>query len=202
MGEFPKLNSEYYEDITRQIRDGVTKIGDLNKEYHTFDKMIKSGNYAGDKLHELTMNRDRTRQSIEHERKNQLETLQNLCDEIIEELRQEDDLNPNDIVPGDLTLLKDISILNSRDLKAMIDRNSKNRTMTQLILRHCQKNNIDIGLEYDGNDDTIRNLSIIPDIAKTVFKYNDGMEGVAGNIYNRLLGEGSDLANRFSPDND
>ena len=202
MGEFPKLNSEYYEDITRQIRSGIDKIGDLNKEYRTLDKMINSGNYAGDKLSELTTERNRTRISIENEKKNQLKKTHDLCDEISEQLRKEDDLNPKDIVPEDLELLRDISILNNRDLKAMIDRNSKNRTMIQMILRHCQKNNIDIGLEYDGNDDTIRNLSIIPDIAKTVFKYNDGMEGVAGNIYSRLLGEGSDLANIFSPEND
>lgn len=197
-----KLNSEYFEDLRRQIRSGVTKIGDLNKEYRTLENLIRSGNFAGGKLNELINNSRSTKRSIEDERKKQLAAIQSLCDEITEELRKEDDLNPNDIVPGDLTLLKDISILNSRDLKAMIDRNSSNKTMTQLILRHCQKNNIDIGLEYNGNDDAIRNLSIIPDVAKTIFRFNDGLEGTAGNAYDRLLGENSELASVFSPEND
>ena len=202
MGEFPKLNSEYYADITKQIRNGVNKIGDLNKAYHTLDNLINSGNYSGDKLHELITDRNRTRISIEDERKNQLNDIQALCDEISEKLRKEDDLNPNAVVSAELELLRDMSILNPRDLKAMIERNKDNSTMTQLILRHCQKNNIDIGLVYNGNDDAIRNMSIIPDIAKTIFKYDGGMEGIAGTVYNRLLGEGSDLANTFSPEND
>lgn len=202
MGEFPKLNSEYYADITKQIRNGVNKIGDLNKAYHTLDNLINSGNYSGDKLHELITDRNRTRISIEDERKNQLNDIQALCDEISEKLRKEDDLNPNDVIPAELELLRDMSILNPRDLKAMIDRNKDNSTMIQLILRHCQKNNIDIGLEYNGNDDAIRNLSIIPDVAKTIFRFSDGMEGTAGNVYNRLMGEGSELASVFSPEND
>ena len=205
MGKYPKLNSEYYDDITRQIRSGANKIAEMTKEKKALDKMIKSGNFAGQKLHELNEEFTKVQRNIIQERENQQKTVKAMCDEFVEELRKEDDLNPKDIVPGDLELLKSFNLLTDRDLMAMIDRNSTNRTMSQLILRQCREHgnrDLKLGIMYQGNDNIIQNVNILPDIAKTIFRYDDGMEGSAGYIYSEVLGEGSDLANMFSPDND
>lgn len=200
-----RLNSEYYDDITRQIRAGVTKIADLTAKRNTLDKMIKSGNFAGQKLHELNKELTATRVEISRERENQLDTVKAMCSEFTEALRKEDDLNPKDIVSGDLELLKNFNILTDRDLRSMIDRNKGNRTMTQLILRTCREHgnrDLKLGIMYQGNNNIIQNVDILPSIAKTIFRYDDGMEGGAGYVYNEILGEGTDLANLFSPDND
>lgn len=205
MGKYPKLNSEYYEDITRQIRSGADKIAELTQKMKAIDKMRKSGNFAGQKLKELNEEHSKLRIDISQERENQQKTVRTMCDEFIEELRKEDDLDPKDINQGDLELLKNFNLLTDRDLKAMIERNSSNRTMTQLILRQCREHgnrDLKLGIMYQGNDNIIQNVNILPEIAKTIFRYDDGMEGDAGYIYGETLGEGTDLANMFSPDND
>lgn len=205
MSDFPKLNSEYYEEITNQIKSGINRISDLTKEKNQLDKMIKSGNYAGDKLRKMTEERNSTGIKLSRIREEEMRTVKNMCDEFAEELRREDDLNPKDIVPEDLELLKHMSILTDRDLKAMIDRNHNNRTMTQIILRHCREHgnrDLQLGIIYEGNNSLIQNVNMIPDLCKTFFRYSDGMEGNAGYVYNQVMGEGTNLATMFSPEND
>lgn len=196
-----RLNSEYYDDITKQIRDGVTKITDLTTKRNTLDKMIKSGNFAGQKLHELNKEFTATRVEISDERKHQLDKVKAMCSEFAEVLRQEDDIDPKDVDQVDLELLKNIDLLTDRDLKAMLDRNSDNRTMLQMILRVSKQHGRSLGIEYAGNENLIQNVSILPSIAKTILRY-DTWEGGAGHVYKEVLGEGTDLANLFSPDND
>ena len=203
MSKLPKLNSEYYADITRQIRSGITNISDLTKEKNTLDRMIKSGDYAGQKLHDLNEKLSNVRIKLSQERKDQQRKVKAMCDEFAEELRKEDDLNPADIVDGDLRLLTCGIALTNRDLEAMIARNKTNATMSQLILRYCRENgrkDIELGYIYQGNDDLIRNVNLIPELCRTVLRYDDGMEGGAGHIYNEILGEGSELAEIFSDD--
>lgn len=205
MGKYPKLNSEYYENITRQIQSGINTIADLTKEKNQLDKMIKSGNYAGQKLREMTEERTNVSMRLSREREEQMRIVKAMCAEFVEELRREDDLNPKDLVPEDLELLKHVSILTDRDLEAMIDRNSNNRTMTQLILRTLRENgsrDLKLGIMYEGNNSLIQNVNMIPDLCRTFFRYDDGMSGSAGYVYNQVMGEGTDLANMFSPEND
>ena len=204
MGKYPKTNSEFYSDITKQIRDGITSIADINNEMVSLDKSIKSGDYAGEKLHEMNRQYTALRLALSNEREKQLSLIQQSCDEHIETLRSQDDLNPDDIVDGDLKLLTSGIRLSDRDVKAMLERNSKNRTMIQLILRSMRADNnrdLDLGIIYEGNSGMINNVKMFPSIAKTLFRYDDGMSGSAGYVYNEVLGEGTDIANIFS-DND
>ena len=205
MSKFPKLNSEYFTGITKQIQSGINTIADLTREKNQLDKMIKSGNYAGQKLHEMAEERTSVGMRLSAERDNQMRTIKAMCAEFAEELRKEDDLNPKDIAKDDWALLTSgIDYMTTRDLEAMIDRNSNNRTMLQLILR-CAKEHgraNELAISYVGNDTKIQNVNLIPELCKTFFRYDDGMEGSAGYVYNQVMGEGTNLANMFSPEND
>ena len=205
MSEFQKLNSEYFEGITQQIKAGINAIADLTKEKNQLDKMIKSGNYAGEKLHELNEEFTKVKMDINREKEERERTVTQMCAEFAEALRSEDDLHPSDIVSSDLELLKHMNLLTDRDLKAMIDRNKNNRTMTQLIIRKCRQHDnrdLQLGIEYVGNNNKIRNVNMIPGLCKTVLKYDDGLQGSAGYVFNEILGAGTTLAEMFSPEND
>lgn len=205
MGKQPILNSEFYDDVTKKIRSGISSINDMANEMNSLHRQIQSGNYAGEKLHEMISRYDSLRTAIPRERKHQLDIIKECCNEFTEQLRREDDLNPADIKDGDLKLLTCGVRLSDRDIRAMLERNSNNRTMTQIIIRTLKEDSrrdIDLGLHYTGNKDLISNVGIIPDLAKTVFKYDDGIEGSAGHVYSRVLGEGSTMADIFSPEND
>ena len=189
----------FYNDIRTEIRNGIETINALNKKKEAVDQEIRSGNYAGERLHELTVASSKYKRNLQEERKSQLDKIHTLCTQYAEALRQEDDYDPAAIT-DDLKLLTSGITLNKRDLQAILDRNSQNRTMTRLTLQYCQDQDIDIGLTYNGNDDLIRNVGIIPELAGTVFRYADDMDGTAGRFYDRLLGDGSEMAEIFADD--
>ena len=75
----------------------------------------------------------------------------------IADLEREDALDP-DKLTDDCKLLNAGVTLNARDINTMLERNSGNRTMTQVILRYAREHDIDIGRTYYiGNEEAIRN---------------------------------------------
>ncbi len=189
----------FYDDVRKEIMDGVEALHALNKKKEAVDQEIRSGNYAGERLHELSLESAKYKRNLREERKSQLDKIHTLCDQYAEELRQEDDYDPMAIT-ADMTLLTSGITLSKRDIEAILDRNSQNRTMTRLTLQYCQDQGIDIGLTYNGNDDQVRNVGVIPELAGMIFRYADGMDGAAGRVYDRLLGEGSEIAEIFADD--
>lgn len=194
-----KLESEFYEDITRQVRNGMNKIHELTEGYKKVDDEIRSGNFAGDLLHEKMTERDSLRTAIARERKDRLSVISSNCEEYIEDLKSEDDLDPSLINDTDLKLLTSGIRLTSRDINGMLSRNKDNPTMLQIILRHCEDNGIDTGgIKYKGNDDTIASVKLIPHSAKVCLKYAGGMDDpVTANLYNKIFGEGTGLYDAF-----
>ena len=65
-----------------------------------------------------------------------------MCDSYIAELRDEDELDPTKLT-DDVRLLNSGVKMTSRDIKAMLKRNSDNRTMLQVILRYADEHNIE-----------------------------------------------------------
>ena len=192
---------EFFKAIKEQVEGGIIKVDELTKESNSLAKLARSGNYAGEKLRNIKDKEITTRGAIDTERENRNRAIAQICDEYIEELRSQDDLNPADINEGDLKLLTCGIHLTDRDLKAMVKRNEGNRTMIQLIQRHIQADNdrdLDIGLVYEGNKGMVDSVSNFPTLTKSILEYSDGMEGNAGFMFNEIFGENADIASKFS----
>ena len=90
--------------------------------------------------------------------------------ELVEKYRQSietlDALDPAQLT-DDVKLLQPGLSLEKRDYQAMINRNSDNPTMLQLILRHAKDHGVDVGVSYTEREkekDTAANLDSIIDI--------------------------------------
>ena len=194
---------EFYGDITRQVRKAIEAVNELTKREEELTGKINSNNYAGQLLSEMKDQKEALRKTIISERSKHQEAIKEACEAYIEELKAEDDLNPALINDGDLKLLTSGIRLSDRDIRAMINRNEGNKTMLQIILRHCKDSGIDTGLTYVGNSNLIREVKLIPDASRVCFKYNGGLDDpLMSRLYNRLFGEGSGLYETFNEESE
>ena len=113
-------------------------------------------------------------------------SVESLCSSYERELTEADSIKGSELT-DDARLLS-LGMLDKRDLETMLKRNDNNRTMTQLICRYAKKNDIDLGVQYVGNDDIITSLKSFPYVTETVLKWSNNPS-----VYNQLMGEGSDL---------
>ena len=189
-----RTKRDFYNEITAITREGLKDLQELSAQKRLTDDEIKSGRYSAEyvKKH-LIPKSDSLRREIEAVRTNANKEAQRICDEYIEELRAQDDLDPA-LLTDDVKLLQAGVNLKPRDISAMLKRNADNHTMTQVILRYCKENDIDTGgVHYLGNKQTINNVSVVPYTVKTTLKWSD-----KNNMYEKLMGEGSDLDVAFS----
>ncbi len=183
----------FYCQVTEKMKDTLGTLQDLSAQIKNIDKEISSGKYVQTYINEnfLPKKRELTRQ-IDNIRFNANKDIKTMCDDYIEELRAEDDLDPS-LITDDVKLLNSGVRLTNRDIKAMLNRNSDNHTMTQVILRYCKDNDIETGVHYVGNNDIINNVAMIPTVAETSLKWSDNQ----ATVFDKLMGENSDLESVF-----
>lgn len=189
-----RTKREFYVQVKQKVEDTLKTLQDLTKEVSKIDSQMKSGRYVDSYIKEtlLPQKRSLERQIADTRLKANME-IKDFCDEYIEELKSEDNLDPSKLTE-DINLLKPGIKLKERDIKAMLERNADNHTMTQIILRYCEENGIDSGVvNFNGNQGIINNVSVIPTTVETSLKWSDKQ----ATVYERLMGEGSELESAF-----
>lgn len=189
-----RTKREFYNEINEITKEGIKTLQELTSQMKDIDADIKSGKYSYDhvekklrpKMKELSKQIDDTRYEANRR-------AQRLCDEYQDELRAQDDLDPS-LLTDDVRLLQAGVKLTQRDIKAMLNRNADNHTMTQVILRYCKENDIDTGgVHYMGNKYTIRNVDAMRSNVDVSLKWSE-----RPTVYEKLMGEGSESDRIFS----
>ena len=192
------FNTDFYSDVKDVVLSERKALNDLQAQLDEVEKDIFSNNkkytpqYIREELHPK---RRSLKKQIEDRKALAHDRIQRMCDDYIAELRDEDELDPSKLT-DDVRLLNSGVKMTSRDIKAMLKRNSDNRTMLQVILRYADEHNIETdGTYYTGNNMIIRNVASIPVVADSCIKWH-GSESV----WNQLMGEQSEMGQFFSED--
>lgn len=189
-----RTKRDFYNQVNGVVKEGLKSLQDLSDQLTKVSEDINSGKYSGEYVREkLISQRDSLRRQMDDIRHNANNEVQRICAEYTDELRSQEDLDPS-LLTEDVKLLQAGVKLTQRDIKAMLNRNADNHTMTQVILRYCKENDIDAGVHYMGNKPIIDNVAVVPYTAETALKWSDRQSSV----YERLMGEGSDLDAVFS----
>lgn len=194
------FKTDFYKNLTDTVKAERAELNRLQAELKEVERICYSGKndskYTPKYIHDELMpkigkiKREMAdRKAMAHDR------IQSMCDGYITELMDEDELDPSKLT-DDVRLLNSGVKLNQRDIKAMLKRNSENRTMTQLILRFADEHGIETdGTYYVGNRALINTVKVIPVVTDTCIKNH-----YSENVMETLMGEGSDLASSFSED--
>lgn len=192
------FKTDFYKKLTDTVKAERAELNRLQAEL----KEVEHDIFSNDKRftqkyirEELYPKRKAIKKQIEARKAKAHDSIQSMCDGYITELMDEDELDPSKLT-DDVRLLNSGVKLNQRDIKAMLKRNSENRTMTQLILRFADEHGIETdGTYYVGNRALINTVKVIPAVTDTCIKNH-----YSESVMETLMGEGSDLANSFSED--
>ena len=186
----------YYNRLTKELNENFKEYTALKAEYDQLTADRKSGKYSDNYLKEKVYPR-------QFELKRQMERVQDkaysdvntLTEEMRSYLRGLDALNPEELT-DDTKLLNSGIKLTKNDIQSILDRNSGNRTMTQLALRYAKENSIE-GLEhtyYVSAESKMESFDNIKGATKVVIRNFDSVDGY-NRIYGKILGEGTDIYN-------
>jgi len=149
MDELIKVVRNNLENSTQKITAKIDRLEELNK-------IAQSGRYTQKALvQEVYPERDRLRREIQDDAEAARRAARKLVTAYQDRLRDEDNLDPAQITDDIKLFTAGIPLL-SRDINAILARNSANRTMTQITLRYAKEHDIDIGrVYYIGNEEKI-----------------------------------------------
>ena len=145
------------DNFTQEIYEFlVEKTDEVNKLIGTSDAIeekIRSGRYSDAvNKNELRPQRDEIRLEIKAKSEQAIRDAREKVAEYRRTSELKNRLNPKELT-DDIKLLRAGITLNAEDLRGMLERNSENRTMTQIILRYAKEHSIDIGVYYTGGNE-------------------------------------------------
>ena len=159
------------ENIMESIVNDLTKraeaVAPLVKQADQINARIKSGQFTIDTINKQLMPAlNETRHEINKAKDDAMNATKALVNEYIARLEQEDALNPADLT-DDCKLFTAGVALTENDLKTILDRNVRNRTMQQVVMRYAREHDIDMGgVIYIGNEQEISRARSIPGAVK------------------------------------
>jgi hypothetical protein len=183
----------FYNQIRKELDRSYQEYQKLSDEYKELKAKRTEGKYSVDYLNKTILPKMVTlSKSMEELQRKLKENIFQYAENMKKELRLADALNPSEIT-DDIKLLNSGVKLTERDIKTMIERNSNNRTMTQLALRYAQENNIKTGVMYLSNEDKCREYDQIVGSVNTVIKWMDNPKGYQ-NMYDKIIGDSGILS--------
>ena len=187
---------DFYDALTETVSQNITALREATADLHAMETKKRSGKYDPKYIRErIDPEILRLKKMIQALSDDSKATVLGLCDTYKKQLADEDCLKSSDLT-SDVNLLNAGVKLQRRDLEAMLTRNEGNRTMTRIILQYADQNKIDMGgIHYTGNDETIQLIDSVPYTAEIVTKWHSRPD-----VYDRLMGEGSELHGMFSDD--
>lgn len=143
-------------DITQEIYEYLSgktdEVNGLIRTSEAIEEKIRSGRYSDAVIkQELIPQRDDLKIEIKEKSESAIRDARAKVSEYRQQVQAENTLNPADLT-DDIKLLRAGITLTADDLRAMLDRNSENKTMVQVVLRYAKEHNIDLGVYYTGGD--------------------------------------------------
>lgn len=133
------------ESIYNKLESNIEEIGKTIAERDELQEMVQSGAYSPVYLKdEVYPKLNKLKQKVFTDSENAIRDAKSSVNEYRKKAAEENRLNPSDLT-DDIKLLQPGVTLFPEDIKGMIERNSDNRTMTQIILRYAKEHNIDTG---------------------------------------------------------
>lgn len=168
------------EAVYSSLRDSTEKIVKAATERDALEAKIKEGRYSSQALRdEIYPRADVLRARVRDDITDALATAHGLVKEYEADIATMNDLDPAEIT-DDIKLLQAGVPLLPNDIKAILRRNSTNRTMTQIALRYAQEHNIDTGGTFyiggEAERETAKNLHNMIDLYAKYLDRQDGPE--------------------------
>lgn len=185
---------EYYKKIVKLFNDGLEALQDMKKEYDRLEAEKKSGKYDYYYLQKTLIPEMNHIYGVMEEKRDSIERdVAALNREYAAKLRAEDSLKAEEMT-DDVKLFTSGIKLTARDVQDIIDRNSSNRTMTQLAIRYARENGLDVKSWYIPAEQEVKSLESAAYTINTVLKWYKSPDACK-RMYDQLIGEGSQLAN-------
>lgn len=174
-------NSEYIEKVKTLVSEGFTAYQKKSEEYERLKSERDSGMYDIRHINsEITPKMSEVRRELQKIQETTSQKVQELSEAQKKELRHSDSLNPEDLTE-DIKLLQSGLSLKERDIEAILERNSDNRTMTQLALRYAEEHGLEVSTMYRSASSESRLLDSISGAVKTAIRNYDNSSG-----YNKM----------------
>lgn len=188
-------SKQFYVTLTTDLKEGLDKVAALASDLKKVDGDISSGTFSEDHVRVVLRPKSaEIKKEIERAQEDARMAAHATIDKFAKELRDADALNPAELTE-DVRLLAPEIPLRKKDLLAMLERNSDNRTMTQLALRAAEDRGIDLdGIRYTSNESRARHAEALKYVVGVVLRWSDQPEK---RMFDKLFGETSEVHNVY-----
>lgn len=185
---------EYYKRIVKKLDDSLEELQGMKKEYDQLEADIKSGKYDYFYIQKTLRPKADHLYRVMEDRQSAIEKeFAAINREYTAVLRDEDSLRADEMTE-DVKLFTSGIKLTARDIQDIINRNSNNRTMTQLAIRYARENKLDVKSWYIPAEQEAKSLDAVEYTINTILKWYKSPDACK-RMYDQLIGEGSQLAN-------
>lgn len=191
-------NRQFYNRISAEVRRCLDEAERMRQHMLHLEEQSRDNKYSAEYKQIFAEQARQERRNIERIIENGKKACQAICDEYTAELRDADALRGAD-VNDDMKLLQGGVKLSRNDVQSMLNRNSSNRTMTQLILRYAEDNGIETGVQYVGNKPKIDKVNSAMSAVDVALKW---WHDPSTMMFDKLIGKGSALHGAFAIEHD
>jgi len=150
-------------DIVKDLEARTTDLAPTVADVAKLEADLKSNRYSAQAIkEEITPKLNAAREKIRAAKNEANKAVAAMVNTYITDLQRMDALDPAELT-DDFKLLNGGVTLTAHDIKFMLERNAKNRTMSQAILRYAKEHDITLpGVTYIDHDKEIRDAQTIP----------------------------------------
>ena len=150
-------------DIVTDLEKRTTELAPTVADVVKLEADLKSNRYSAQAIkEEITPKLNAARDKIRAAKDEANKAVAAMVNTYITDLQRLDALNPAELT-DDFKLLNGGVTLNAQDIEFMLERNAKNRSMAQLILRYAKEHDIDVqGVSYIDHADANYGLKSPP----------------------------------------
>lgn len=182
---------DFYSKIVDALNDGYMNARERRNELKKLENDYNSDVYyllKNDILKEINAKRI----EIDSIVRKTYADFSSIAAEYVESLKERDLIKADELT-DDVKLLTSGLPLLERDLKGIIDRSGRNRTMVQLCMRYAREHNMILnGYWYVPAESEKTSVDAVVKTIETVFKYNYD-ECSYNKTYNALVNKGTEL---------
>lgn len=139
------MDTNIMQTVYKALEASTAEIGKTLAERDSLEEKIKSGRYSSQTVQkEFHPKRDALNQRIKADSEKAIQAAKSLVEKYRTDAEKLDTLDPAELT-DDIKLFQTGIPLLPRDIQAILERNSGNRTMTQLALRYAKEHKIETG---------------------------------------------------------
>lgn len=161
------MRREFYKAVMELLKDAALKKRETARQIEAVTKKIDSGDYSEKRIAELQRERAALTKSLRDIDYFALKELNELIEDVKRGLNAEVALNGSDVTDDTKLLAFNLT---EREVVGLLEKNLKNPTMTQLILKYANERGLKLGLTYAGNKKELNALNGLPAVVETALR--------------------------------